>query len=101
MLAARLILLWSAMKEIMKVRIASQRSRSFLPTVTIMLPMEDQTPRQFSYTHLCESSEKRYDKRENVADLLGHLKGILFLQYYQHLILTQRCCFQSCSIRNT
>lgn len=70
--------------------------------VTIMLPMEDQSPRQLSCTHLWGSQEKNgMMKGKNLADLLDHLKGILLLQYHQHLNLTQRCCLQSCSVRNT
>lgn len=43
--------------------------------------------------------KKWSDATENLADLLDNLKGILFLQYYQCLIVTWRF-FQSCSPRS-
>lgn len=55
----------------------------------------------FTYPYVSVIRKKWYDVKENLADLTDLLKGKLFLQYYQHFILTQRCCFQSCSIRNT
>lgn len=65
-----------------------------LPMMTIMPSMEDQSPRKPSCTHLCGSSENN-----GVMHHLGYLKGLLFLQCYQCLIVTWRS-FQSCSLRS-